>query len=205
MRTPVRRILLLVLALAPGLLPGSSLHAQIPWDGPALVSPGAPQGLSVFLVDPAPDASPGALVNWRHDTRSFGLGYRVALARDAGDDVAVSGGVDISGILAESVEETDVRVTWWTGLGAGLADELVVSVPVGLVAGWVGQGDGAMVAPYAGGHVVLDLSTQEGRAVDLDAVLDVGLDLTLASGWLVRFGASVGGRDALAIGLRVPS
>jgi len=98
-----------------------------------------------------------------------------------------------------------VDVRWWSGLGAGVGDEFVLSVPLGLVVGWQGAGDDVVFAPYAGGHAVLDIGTGEGDAVDLSASLDVGLDLTLVSGWVVRFGAAIGGRDALALGVRLPS
>jgi hypothetical protein len=43
--------------------------------------------------------------------------------------------------------------------------------------------------------------------VDLDLVADLGLDVVLPSGWLLRFGATLGdgGRDALALGIRLPT
>ena len=56
-----------------------------------------------------------------------------------------------------------------------------------------------------GGHIALDFTSIDGDELVFDAFLDVGMDLELTSGWIVRFGLSVGGRDALALDMSVPS
>jgi hypothetical protein len=200
----VRRSLVVLIAAAT-LLP-MRVGAQLSWDEPSLVGPYAPQGLSVFLLNPDPGDNLGALVHWRHDTASLGLAYRAGLARDATGALAGLAGVDVSGILAHSVDDADVRVLWWTGIGGGLGNNLTISVPAGLMAGWRGIGDDNVFAPYAGAHVSLDLSTREDRAVvSMRPSLDVGLDLTLVSGFLVRVGASLGEHSSLAAGVRLPA
>lgn len=183
----------------------STAQAQVAWDAPVLLSPHAPQGLSVFVVGSGPGDAVGVLGQWRQDRASLGLAYRAGIAQSDADDVSVHGGVDISGLLASSIEDADIQVAWWTGLGGGVGNEVVVSIPVGLVASWRGLGDGNVFAPYAGAHVSLDLASGEGDAVSLDGSLDMGLDLTLVSGWVVRFGASLLGRESVALGIRVPS
>ena len=193
------------LALAASLVFPSPSRAQVSWEGPPLVGTATPGGLSLFAIDPGPASGLGFMAQWRQDRGSLDIGYRAGLARDAADDVAVFGGIDVSGILARGVEDADVDVRWWTGVGLGVGSELVFSAPVGIVVGWEGRGDDVVFAPYAGGHAVLDVGTGNGSAVDLSASFDVGLDLTLVSGWMVRFGASIGGRDALALGLRLPT
>lgn len=198
----MRRPLVMLLTAA-ALLPGP-VRAQLSWDAPSLMDPYAPQGLSVFIMNPDPGDHVGGLVHWRHDSASLGLGYRVGVGKDASGDLAAMAGVDVSGILARDVNGSDVRVLWWTGLGGGLGNDLMASVPLGLVAGWHGVGNANVFAPYAGGHVTLDLSTGRGQVVHLDGSLDLGLDLTLVSGFVVRVGATVGGRNALAVGFRVP-
>jgi hypothetical protein len=183
--------------------PGAS--AQYAWDGPSLVGPHAPRGLSVLLVANDPGGALGAMAQWRQDRASMGWGYRGGIVQSDHDDLSVFGGVDVSGVLAESVEDADIQVLWWSGAGAGVGDELALSVPLGLVAGWRGMGDGTAFAPYAGAHVALEVATGDGDNVSLDGSLDVGLDLTLATGWVVRFGASLFGRDAVGVGVRIPS
>ena len=191
-----------VLALFP-----AGLAAQLVWEVPSLVSPYAPSGFSAFLLDAAPGGDLGAMAHWRRAGGSVATGYRVGVASDASDDLAVFGGVDISGVLADAVEDAPIEVLWWSGLGGGIGDEILVSIPLGIVAGWRGSGDGRGFAPYAGAHIALDLASGGGDALDLSGVADVGLDLTLTSGWVVRVGASIGsrGRDALAIGMRLPT
>ena len=97
------------------------------------------------------------------------------------DDLSVFGGVDISGPLAESIEDADIQVLWWSGAGAGVGNEVALSVPVGLALGWRGLGAGNVFAPYAGAHVALDVASGPGDNLSLSGSLDVGIDLTLAN------------------------
>jgi hypothetical protein len=165
------------------------------------VGPHTPGGLSLFLVDPSPGGGLGALAQWRRAAGAGGLGYRLGVAEDRSGEVSVFGGMDLSGLLATGVEESEIDVVWWSGAGLGVGEDVVVSVPLGLMVGWRGLGDGTVFAPHGGAHVVLDIADE----VELEGALDLGLDLTLASGWVVRFAASFGGREAIAIGVRVPS
>jgi len=202
---PVRmRALALALGVALCWVP-TDASGQFAWDGPSLVGPHAPGGLSVLMVANDPGGALGAMAQWRRDRASLGWGYRGGIVESDHDDLAVFGGVDVSGVLAHSVEDADIQVLWWSGVGAGLGNRLALSVPLGLVAGWRGMGDGTAFAPYAGFHVALDLATGERDNVSLDASLDLGLDLTLTTGWVVRFGASLFGRDAVGVGIRIPS
>jgi len=180
--------------------------AQIAWDGPSLIGPAAPGGLSMFLVNPDPGDGLGATLMWRRPSGSLALGYRVAVGEGAGvgGDVALAGGIDVSGRLSSSVEDVEVDVMWWSGVGASVGDGFAMSVPLGIVVGWTGKGDDVVFSPYAGGHVSLDFADGPGDTMDLEGVIDLGLDLTLTAGWVVRLGASLGGRDALAIGVRIP-
>ncbi len=179
---------------------------QTLWDSPALISPVAPAGVSVFLIDAA-GGKLGGLATFRHDAGPVGLGYRVALVDQGGVDggLAVSAGVDISGFLSRAVEGSEVDVVWWSGGGIGIGDETVVSIPLGLIIGWSGSGGDVILSPYGGGHVSLDIASGPGDSVELSGVVDLGLDLVLSSGWLIRFGATIGDRDALAIGVKLPS
>lgn len=182
--------------------------AQTAWEAPSLVGPAAPAGVSVFLIDAA-FGKLGALATYRHDAGPVGIGYRLAIADQGGvnSDLAISGGFDVSGFLSRAVEGSEVDLVWWSGGGIGIGDETIVTIPVGLVLGWTGTGGEVGLSPYGGGHLNLDIASGTGDNVDLNAVLDLGLDLNFPSGWLVRFGAAIaeGGRDALAIGVRLPT
>jgi len=159
--------------------------------------------VSLFLLSPH-GGDLGGLITFRHEAGPVGLGYRLALSdEDASDGMAVSGGVDISGFLSRAVEGSEIDVMWWSGAGVGIGEEAVVSVPVGALVGWSGQGGDVILSPYAGGHVALDVSTIDADNVHFGGSVDIGLDVVLPSGWLVRFGGSIGDRDALALGVRI--
>ena len=197
MRALLSAMTLAALAAAP-------VSAQIAWDSPPLIGPASPNGLAVFLTGPAPGDGVGGLATWRHEKGSIGLGYRATVGEGADGDAAVGGGFDISGVLTAGIENADVDVLWWGGLGVGFGEDVLFSIPAGIIAGWTGSGDDVVFSPYVGGHVALDVTTIDGDEVSFDGSFDLGIDLVLASGWVIRFGASIGGRDALALGLRLP-
>ncbi len=176
---------------------------QVAWDSPALISPAVPSGFSLFVTNPA-GGEIGALGTFRHGAGPVGLGYRASLADESGGDIAVSGGVDVSGFLARGVEGSEVDVIWWTGGGVGVGSESLFTVPLGIVLGWTGSGGDVLLSPYGGAHVVLDLSSVDGDSLRFDAVIDLGLDVVLSSGWMIRAGASLGDRESLALGVKLP-
>ena len=179
--------------------------AQIAWDSPALISPAVPSGFSVFLINPA-GGDLGALGTLRHAAGPIGLGYRAAIADESrSDDIAVSAGVDISGLLARGVEGSEVDVIWWSGGGIGFGNETLITFPLGIMLGWTGSGGEVVLSPYGGAHMVLDLVSGPGDGVNFAGVVDLGLDLVLSSGWMVRVGVSLGDRESLAFGIRLPS
>jgi len=135
-----------------------------------------------------------------------GLGYRAAVAEEAGSgDLAASFGIDVSGMLARGVEGSELDLMWWWGGGVGIGSETVVSFPLGIMLGWTGSGGEVMLSPYGGAHMVLDIASGPGDSLEFDAAVDLGLDLVLSSGLTVRFGASLGDRESIAAGLRLPT
>lgn len=179
--------------------------AQIAWESPPFISPVAPAGLSLFFLR-ADAERLGALGTFRHEAGPVGLGYRVAVTEEVGDDVVLAGGVDISGYLARGIEEaTELDVIWWSGIGLGVGNETLVSVPLGLLFGWSGESEGGVIfSPYGGGHVALDFASGEGDDVQFTGAVDLGADIVLTSGWMIRFGATLGDREALALGFKLP-
>ncbi|MEX2466757.1 MAG: hypothetical protein WD995_07595 [Gemmatimonadota bacterium] len=198
----MKRFVFLLLALT---LSPAAASAQIVWDAPSMMRPGAPSGLSLLLLEPHPGNEFGAVAIWRQSPAPVGLGLRVGVAEDATDDLAVMFGLDVSGPLSTLEGGGDPRLIWWAGAGVGVGDELVASFPAGIVLGWSIEGDGVVFAPSVGGHVALDILTGPGDELDIDGSVDLGMDLGFTSGFQVRFGASVGGREALAIGVRLPT
>ncbi len=197
----MRRIVAILAVIFLAAIPAS---AQTAWEAPALVSPASPAGVSVFLIDPA-GGGLGALATFRHAAGPVGIGYRVSVTDDDPDGVSVSGGLDFSGFLSRGVDGSEVDVMWWSGAGLSVGDETLVTFPLGAIVGWTGGDSGTTLSPYAGGHLALDISSVDQNNLDLSGAVDLGLDLVLSSGWLIRFGATVGDRDALAIGFLLPT
>jgi hypothetical protein len=178
--------------------------AQVAWDVPAMMRPGAPSGLSLLLIEAHPGDGLGGLAIWRGSPAPVGLGFRGGIAEEPGDDAAVILGIDVSGPLASPGTDGQPQVIWWTGAGAGVGEELLLSFPLGLVLGWELSDEGVTFAPHVGAHVTLDVITGPGDDLDLDGSVDLGVDLGFASGLMVRFAAAVGGRESLGIGVRLP-
>jgi len=199
----VRRSLAVAALFAVLSVPAS---AQVAWEAPAFISPVAPAGVSLFLIDAA-GGELGALAIFRHEAGPVGLGYRLGLADENGpdSDLAISGGFDVSGFLSRGVEGSEVDLVWWSGGGISVGSETLVNVPLGLILGWTSSGGEVVLSPYGGGHMALAISSGNNNNVDLIGVVDLGIDLQFSSGWLVRFGAAVGDEEALAIGVRLPT
>lgn len=190
--------------VATALVGPTTLSAQVHWEVPSMMRPGAPSGLSLFLVEPHPGDELGAMAYWRNADAPTGLGFRGGIAEEPGGDAAGFFGVDISGGLNSPSSSGEPQVIWWTGAGLGFGTEVVASFPLGISLGWVGSDEGVTFMPNLGGHVVLDVASGPGDDVDIDGVVDLGIDLGFQSGFMVRFGASIGDRDALAFGVRLP-
>jgi hypothetical protein len=111
------------------------LSGQVAWDGPPLIGPASPNGLAIFLTNPEPGDGIGALATWRHSRGRVDMGYRAMVGEGADGGLALGGGIDLSGALTRGLEDADIDVLWWTGVGAGIGDDVIVSVPLGIVAG----------------------------------------------------------------------
>ena len=101
-------------------------------------------------------------------------------------------------------------IAWVLGAGLGFGDYAVLSIPFGVTLGRTLHGDNGMrFTPYMTPRLILDAAFgvetgPNGGAsddVDLDFTVDIGLDLALQRAWTVRFGATLGDRSGLAIGL----
>lgn len=195
---------LAALAVALALLIPGRAGAQGRWDAPSFMRPGAPAGLTLALTDTDPGAGLGVMALWRNAAAPGGLGFRAGIVEAPIDDVAGLLGLDVSGSLSGPMELGAPEVIWWTGVGVTLDDDVSAALPLGLALGWTARDDGVALMPYAGAHAVLDVRSGPGDDLDLDGVLDLGVDVAFGRGWVLRFGAALGGRDAVGLGIRLP-
>jgi len=177
------------------------LSGQVSWEGPLMVSPSTPLGWGVYLTDPTPGNGIGIMSTWRSGGP---FGFRIGLAEDRVEKVAVFGGIDVSGRLIAATDNLPVDVQWVTGAGFGIGEDVLLSVPLGLSVGREMEGEAVRVNPYVTPRVIVDalIGSEDPEAEDLTLVLavDLGLDLSFDQGWIVRFAGSLGERKAISIG-----
>jgi hypothetical protein len=177
------------------------LTAQVPWDSPLLVGPSTPDGWGVYLSDPSAGSGIGVFTTWRPGGT---FGFRVGLAEDHNEDLAVFGGLDATGEILRVSEDFPLDVNWVAGAGFGVGDFSVLSFPFGASIGRELFADNVRFNPYVTPRVILDLYLGDEPprdALDLEFAIDLGFDVAFESGWTVRFGGSLGDREALAIGI----
>lgn len=189
-----------VLGLAFGLtLAGAgSAAAQVAWDSPMLIVPQGQPGLGLYLMETF-GGDIGFMGAWRPSSQ--GVGFRIGIADEPFDDIALFGGVDVNGRLARASREFPLDIDWVLGAGMSIGDDFVLSFPAGITLGRTLEADGVRFVPYATPRVVLDaFFGDRDDELDLDVAVDIGIELSFQRNFAVRFGGTLG-RDAVAIGV----
>lgn len=180
------------------------VRAQAAWDSPILLSPRPVAGTGVYLID-AHGAGLGVLGTWRGPGQRTGLRVGVTEGR-GGDGIGILGGVDMMAPLATVSPDFPLDISWYTGVGAGYADWLVVSIPLGITMGRTFGDPQVRFTPYLAPRIVADVHLgrdppAERNELDLNVGVDLGFDVMFQPGWTLRLGAGLGDRDGLAIGI----
>lgn len=184
--------------------------AQVAWDGPLLMPPRASESLGIYLME-LEGGGIGVMGAWRSSSWNYGLRGGIG---ESGSDVGIFGGIDFAGPIHRETTEFPVDVDWVFGGGVGVGDGVRVSVPLGVTGGHTFRTEGADITPWLTPRVFLDAvfgrDVPEGEDesdVGLGLAFDVGVDVKLGRdagalyGVTIRFGASAGDREAIAIGL----
>jgi len=199
--TNLRRKAIFCLIAGIFFLPPRSAEGQVAWDAPLLSSPSAPAGWGIFLTDPSHGSGIGVLGTWNGGGP---LGFRLGVAEGRRDDLALYGGVDLAGAIVRASSDFPLDLDWVTGAGMGVGDAMLLSFPLGLSLGRAVTADGVWFNPYVTPRVVLDAWMGSSRPRDglhMRLAVDLGIDLAFDPRWAIRFGATLGDRDALAVGV----
>jgi hypothetical protein len=194
----------LVIGMVAALLGGAAdVRAQAAWDSPMLLPPQPVDGFGIFLMDAA-GGGLGVMALYRSPVWNYGL--RGGIAESPRDNISVFAGVDYSGYITRASPDFPLDVDWVFGAGASVDGNVRISIPLGLTTGHTFRGEGATFTPYATPRVVFDALLGDRdppptRRTRLDVVVDLGLDLDITRAFLIRFGATIGRRDAVALGL----
>jgi len=199
--------------IAAALLSGQAqpAEAQVAWDAPFFVPPRAGTGWGLALLDPAP-GDLGVLGFWRG--RSGTIGLRGGLAERGDDELSAFAGIDWAGPLVRRSSDFPLDLDWIIGAGLSAGDEILLSFPFGVTLGAAFAAESVAFGPYLSPRLVLDAWTGDDRPpndrpgrrrdrLDLELAVDLGLDVAFDPGWTLRFGATLGDRDALAIGVSI--
>jgi hypothetical protein len=206
-RRPRHQVRIATCATLAAMLYALPAAAQVPWDSPQLLAPGAPRGLSVLFVDYGlrPDDGTGVMLGYRTREAPAGIGARLATTLPV-DSVRVSVGVDVAMPLFEHSATFPLDVLWTTGIGGAWGRYGSVGVPIGFAAGRTLAGDNIWFNPYVSTRVVLEThfggrrpDEQFAMAVAADVGADVAFDQRRRV--VLRGALSLGDRRAVVIGL----
>jgi hypothetical protein len=201
-KTACKRIA--IVAASAVIMSAGTLSAQVAWEAPMLASPRAPAGFGLYLADVA-GGELGLIGTYRGATAPSGLEFRFGIAEDGfgDDDISALLGLSISGLVARESGDMPFDISWVAGAGVGFGDWALITIPLGLSLGHTFTGDGINITPYVTPRLHLDIAAGDdvGDATDLGLSVDLGFDLAIRRGWMLRFGASLGDHEAFAIGI----
>jgi hypothetical protein len=186
------------LIAAAALTVATGARAQV-WDVPSFMPPRPGEDIGVYLADP--DGADFVIQGIWRQRGNLNLGVRVGFA-DQGADGAFQVGAETWGPILDAGGDFPVDVTWTLGAGGTFGDATLISIPVGLTIGRTLVLTPLTFQVY--GHPRLALiaaSVNDDTRTDLDGLFDIGADLHLNPDWKVRLGVTLGGTDALGVGL----
>lgn len=162
----VMRTLAICMFVAP-----ATAAAQVPWDSPQLMAPGAPYGISILFVDYGlrPDDGTGVLIGYRTDDAPAGYGLRFASTLPL-DTLRISAGFDIAVPLFERSATFPLDVLWTSGVGAAWGRYGAFGVPFGIAAGRTITGDNIWFNPWSSRMPVSANASANSRSTSSDRV-----------------------------------
>lgn len=181
----MKRTVLGVLALALAVAYAAPASGQV--FTPTYQAPRSSSDLGIYLSD-----GPGSLAVEGVLRRGFGaydLGFRAGIADT--QDVALLLGADLRNPLALQTAPLDLAFT--AGIQALLGDGTALGLQAGLSVGhtFLPSGGGLTVTPYIHPRAALINGTGPDDAFDLDLLADVGFDIGMASGLMLRVGINL--------------
>lgn len=194
----MRTRLPLILAVAT-LLGASAAQAQVAWDSPMLAVPTPEIGYGIYLFEPA-----GAGLGVLGTMRTGPIRFRLGIADGSrGNDIAILGGGDYSALLRRRTSDFPLDVGWHLGLGLAYSEYLTLGIPFGIAFGIPIQAEDISLLPFVSPRIILDGAFPDERDSDLDLAfgVDLGIDVRVRPTWGIRFAATLGDHEGLAVGL----
>ncbi len=179
------------------------------WDGPSFMAPGPENALGAYFVKPK-DTDGGVALSWRSGT-GLVLGVRGEYVHDPVFGSLWGIGGEAKGGIGPMAPP--LAVNWTAGIGALItgkndagAGEADLRVPVGLSLGLRLVSGELVLTPYVHPRVSLayvSFNNGGGSDTTIEFDTDVGADLQLTPGFVLRIGGTFGDQPALGAGLAV--
>jgi hypothetical protein len=131
------RLIQLVLLVALAASFPQAVRAQLPWDSPQMLGPGAPAGASFIAAHYGldPYSGLGGILILRTRPAPDGFGIRVSGASGFGDRINVGGGIDFTRALSKASAQFPLDLMLTYGAGASYGDFVEIALPVGIAGG----------------------------------------------------------------------
>ncbi len=179
------------------------------WDGPDFMAPGPESDIGVYYIHPR-DTDGGVAATWRSGS-GLNLGVRGEYVHGVFGNSWGIGGEAKGGIGPVA---PPLVIDWTAGIGALItsasdgsgAGESDLRVPVGLSLGLRLVSGELVLTPYVHPRVSLayvSFNNNGGSSTTFEFDTDVGADLQLTPGLLLRLGGTFGDQPALGAGLAV--
>lgn len=192
-----------------GCLAGTAA-AQV-YDVPTFRTPYGETGLGLHLVLQNDADDVGVLGTWRRSGSDIVLGVRAGLL-EADGDLGLMVGMEVGRQFVQANEEFPLDVAWASGVGVGTVpdrDVTLLRVPIGISIGRRVQLDdgGTFITPYAHPRLAVDIlffdagPGEDDTRSELNADIDLGLDIELSPQVTFRFAVTVGENEAIGLGL----
>lgn len=185
-------------------------QAQLAPETPRMLPPDGPGGLGVHWLrgEVLPGDGDAVLVTWSPSFLPARLRLRGGGGAGVEGEAAGFGGFDVQAPLARGRRGQPLDLDWYSGLGVGVGQYALVTLPLGLSGGLQWSSGSVWLAPYVSAGVAADLRLGEyenAEEFEVHPAVDVGLDMALDPGRsvILRAATSLGDRQAIAVGLVV--
>lgn len=186
----------------------SRLGAQLAPDSPRLISPHGSGGLGLHWLrgGTLPGDDESIIATWAMPGLPGGMRLRGGAGRGASARNSAFGGLDYQAALLRGDPELPFDLDWQVGLGVGVGDYVLVSLPIGLSGGVSWRSESFWMSPYLTAGMAADIRVGDEapeRRFEVSPALDVGLDVAFDAERrvVIRTSASLGDRQAVSVGL----
>jgi len=186
------------------------VEAQLLWDSPRMIGPESPGGLGVYWMRAGALPGDGDAVfgSWALPGFDGAVSVRGGGGEGAGGETAGFGGIDVHAPLARHTDSQPLDLEWTGGVGVGVGQYLLVSVPMGVAAGRSWSSESVWFAPYVSLGVALEYRAGDEAPDDefeVQGAAGVGFDIAFdqARRFVIRAAAELADRQAVAVGLSI--